>query len=242
MSQFCRTLVAASAVLLAVTSRLPAQVSYDANADFVVNSPNPNGVWRYGYTTTLGGSFNLFSEYFTSSINYGWRTDISSGTPAFSYFTAPGFGALAGETTLHGGPNGEFAIVRFTAPITGAYDLLASWRGPGDQNNTDLYVLKNGNGSSPLASTPSTTTSGSFPLNNVFLNSGDTIVLVVGNGGDGFAFDNTPVNLHITGVPEPTSVVLLSIGSCLMLVRRRTSVCAKRFAEPTASLRFGLRI
>jgi hypothetical protein len=76
----------------------------------------------------------------------------------------------------------------------------------------------------------------------VFLNSGDTIDLVVGNGGDGFAFDNTPVNLHITGVPEPTSVVLLSIGSCLMLVRRRTSVCAKRFAEPTASLRFGLRI
>ena len=83
-------IVAAIAVSLFLVGSSPVrgQVIYDANAAFVPNSPNPNGVWTYGYTSTLGGTFNNFAEYFTSAITYGWRTNISSSVPAFSYFTS----------------------------------------------------------------------------------------------------------------------------------------------------------
>jgi len=197
------------------------QVIYDANAAFVPNSPNPNGVWTYGYTSTLGGSFSNFVEYVTSSFGYTWRTNISSGTPGFNYFTSPGFGALAGETTLHGGPNGEFAIVRFTVSATALYQLTASWRGPGDSGNTDLYLLHNSNGASPLASTPSTTVTGNFIIPSIALNAGDTIDLALGTGGDGFSSDNTPVNLVITPIPEPGSLALLATSVGLTALARR---------------------
>src|SRR4051812_19119963 len=189
---------AARLILFAAAIAHPhSAVAYDANVDLVANSPNPNGVWRYGYTTSLGSAFIPHAEYFSTTDVYGWRTNLGFGAPAFTRFTSDGFGVFAGETSLHGGPNNEFSVVRFTTPATGPYDLLASWRGPGDTGNTDLYLLKNNNGGSPLGSTTSTTISGMIQLSNVPLVAGDTIDLAVGNGGDGFFSDNTPVNLQI---------------------------------------------
>jgi hypothetical protein len=185
-------------LLAAATANPASAFAYDANVDFVPNSPNPNDVWSYGYTTSLGGAFTPHLEHFSTSDAYGWRTNLGFGAPAFTYFTSPGFGILAGETSLHGGPSNEFSVVRFTTPATGPYDLLATWRGPGDTGNTDLYLLKNSNGGSLLGSTTSTTISGMIQLYNVSLVAGDTIDLDLGTGGDGFFSDNTPVNLQIT--------------------------------------------
>jgi hypothetical protein len=190
--------IRASLILLAAATANPASAfTHDANVDFVPNSPNPNEVWSYGYTTSLGGAFTPHLEHFSTSNAYGWRTNLGFGAPAFTYFTSPGFGILAGETSLHGGPNNEFSVLRFTTPTTGPYDLLATWRGPGDTGNTDLYLLRNNNGGLPLGSTTSTTISGMIQLSNVSLVAGDTIDLVLGTGGDGFFSDNTPVNLQI---------------------------------------------
>ena len=190
--------IGASLILLAAAIAHPASAfAYDANVDFVPNSPNLNDVWSYGYTTSLGSAFIPHAEHFSTSDAYGWRTNLGFGAPAFTYFTSPGFGILAGETSLHGGPNNEFSVLRFTTPATGSYDLLATWRGPGDTGNTDLYLLKNNNGGSPLGSSTSTTISGMIQLPNVSLVAGDTIDLVLGTGGDGFFSDNTPVNLQI---------------------------------------------
>src|ERR1043166_9129870 len=66
--------------------------AYDANVDFVANSPNPNGVWRYGYTSSLGSAFNLFNEYVSGAQGYAWRTNLAQGAPNFSHFTLPGAG------------------------------------------------------------------------------------------------------------------------------------------------------
>jgi hypothetical protein len=202
MNAFCtsRTLAHTAAQLIlfaAAIAHSHSAIAYNANADLVANSPNPNGVWRYGYTTSLGSVFIPHAEYFSTTDVYGWRTNLAFGAPAFTYFMSPGFGVLVGETSLHSGPNNEFSVLRFTTPVTGPYDLLATWRGPGDTGNTDLYLLKNNNGGSPLGSTTSTTISGMIQLSNVPLVAGDTIDLAVGNGGDGFFSDNTPVNLQI---------------------------------------------
>jgi len=50
---------------------------YDIAADFSTNS-NPNGVWSYGYATTLGGTLILYTDtsYSTASV-IGWWGDIS---------------------------------------------------------------------------------------------------------------------------------------------------------------------
>jgi hypothetical protein len=209
-------------LLLTVALRHAGTASaHDANADFVPNSPNPNGVWQYGYTTSLGSGLIPFNEYISNSNAYGWRTNISSGAPVFAHFDTSFAGVLAGETALHGGPNGEFAVLRFTTPSTGVYDISATWRGPGDVGNTDLYLLKNSNSGSPLDSTASTTISGMFQLNNVLLLAGDTIDLALGIGGDNFFSDSTPVNLQINLVPEPASAILAAALLALATLLRR---------------------
>jgi hypothetical protein len=195
-------------------------LAHDANADFVVNSPNPNGVWQYGYSTSLGTALIPFNEYVTHGVGYAWRTNLASGAPAFTHFDLASNGVLPGETALHGGPSGEFAVLRFTAPSTGPYDILANWRGPGDTGNTDLYLLQNSNAGSPLGSSASTTISGIIQLSSVPLSAGDTIDLAVGNGGDGFGSDSTPVNLQITLVPEPAGAILLGVGLIPLVFRR----------------------
>jgi hypothetical protein len=187
---------------------------YDANADFAPNSHNPNGVWKYGYSTTLGGSLVQFSEYFTDSFGFGWHTNLSAGVPQFIHFNSAGLGVLPGEASLHGGPNGEYAVLRFTAPTPGSYDILASWRGPGDSGDTDLYLLQNS--ALTLGSTSSTTTSGMIQVSALALDAGHTIDLAVGTKGS-FISDNTPVNLVITQlVPEPSSFFLVLFSALLV--------------------------
>jgi hypothetical protein len=214
--RICWKMLALACVL--VTSAARAAFVYDANADFVPNLPNPNGVWTYGYTPTLGGAFVPLAQYSTSSIAFFWETNLSANAPSIAKFTANANGALIGETTLHGGPNGEYCVLRFTTPVAGAYDVLASWRGPGDIGNSDLHLLLNSNSGSPLGFTNSTNTSGTIQLSGLLLNAGDTVDMSVGTLGS-FLNDTTPVNLLIStaagAVPEQSSLVVFGMVTVL---------------------------
>jgi hypothetical protein len=215
MKQTCWMICFSMALASVFVSSTRASSVYDANADFTAGSTNPNSVWTYGYTAILGGSFITHGEYYTDSVGFAWRTNLSSGAPAFNHFNVGGIaGALAGETTLHPGPNNEYAVLRFTTPVAGSYDVVASWRGPGDFGETDLQLLLNSNTGSPLGFTNSTTLSGTIQLSSMLLNVGDTIDLSVGTLGN-FLSDNTPVNLTITqSIPEPSGLLL----SCLAML------------------------
>ena len=190
--------------------------TYDATADFNPGTyaSNPNGVWRYGYTT-LGGSFiqHTDSGTFGGQLQY-WRTDIGSGAPVFekNFGGSPLFGIQPGQIALHGGPNGEFGLLRFTAPSAGNYNLATSYF-TGDFGNTDIYLLHNGN---VVSSDPSTTGGGSFSLPSFFLGAGDTLDVAVGIGGDTYFSDTTPINhtitLASTSAPEPGTLGLLALG------------------------------
>ena len=73
----------AIALALSPFAIAPAQaLTFDAATDFSLTN-NPNGVWSYGYSSTLGGVFNLYPDKGNiSGLDY-WRdnTIVSAGVP-----------------------------------------------------------------------------------------------------------------------------------------------------------------
>jgi hypothetical protein len=206
--------------------------TFDATADYGPGVSNPNGVWKYGYTTTLGGSFTLFDQYLDDPEPGGtlamWRVAFPSGGAALiaQNNTPNNFaGVDPGQLYMHPGPLNQFAVLRFVAPSTGVFDVAGAYF-TGDSGNTDAYLLENSG--SPLFSTGSTTGGGTFSFTGLSLTQNDTIDLAIGTGGDNWFSDSTPINLVVTqtteAVPEPGAIGLLAgvgIFSGALMIRRR---------------------
>lgn len=195
---------------------------FDARTDFIPGSPvsGVNGVWSYGY---LGGSngFTLFEEYTTNPNGYGWRRlPHENGAPGLYRFTASGVlpGINAGDLVLHPGSHldDDYSVLRFTTPTAGLYNLLADWKA-GDSGSVDVRIFRGG---VELYSDPGDSDGGSYSSSSLLLAASETIELRVGRY-DGFQNDNTPINLTITGVPEPAMPSILGYGLGCLLLRRR---------------------
>lgn len=220
-------------LMVLMPSSVEATLVADAAAEFPPNVPNPNpgnpfGTWSYGFKappTTAGahptGNLTLFNEYTSSANGYGWRPSTHSlGAPLFAVLTNPVFGLSAGDSALHGGPNNEFAVIRFTVLTPGLYDLKAPWK-PGDGSEADLYLQVN---DVTLAFTPSTNLSGALTAFNVPLLLGDVVDLALGTGGDSFFGDSTGANLQIfAAVPEVGSFLGMSAAALVFGVGFRVS-------------------
>lgn len=218
--------------LLGTLASPAAAQTWDARADYSTTA-NPNGVWTYGYAATTGtaGAPAALTAHTNSSLGSGLHAWFTSGlcgdnTPAVvknlgaTTFTYGGSGNIgAGQLALHPGCNGQFAVVRFTAPgagfTPGAYGLAASFRGA-DVGYRTIGVYHNGTAlfddflsGGALASHASTRT----------LAAGDVIDLVVGAAGD-YRWDQTEANLTVravaaapvSAVPEPGTWALLATG------------------------------
>lgn len=125
--------------------------TYDAALDFSTSS-NPTGGWSYGTTTTLGGSFSLLSatQNFASGQIAGWGNgetfpfvmlNLTSGSVTDGTTQYP-----AATVALHPSNGGDFAVLRWTAPATGAYQVSVTFSDiPNDANATvDVHGLLNG--------------------------------------------------------------------------------------------------
>lgn len=212
-------LVALGAVCQAAT--------FDAYDGFT--SSNPNGPWSFGYQTTLNGTFNLFEQYGTPITNLNqWTTtgidslSVSQNTSA----SANNFGTISipGETLdMHPGPNGQFAVIRFTAPSDGLFQVDLGFFGCdfAGPTTTDVHLAHNGiDVWSSTVTTFGTTPSTSY-MGGINLLAGDTLDAIVGFGNGSYAYDSTGVVYAVEGVPEPTSLVTLTLAATALMRRRR---------------------
>ena len=207
---------------------------YDAAADFSPTS-DPNGVWSYGWSSTLGGAFNLDAVHASTSGLDLWEGSIPGadglGFPFIEHngtadTIKSGTIQLApGQLAAHPGPQDQYAIVRFTAPTAGVYDLASSFTGLDfvGPATTDVHVLLDG--VSIFDGNVSGFESGPSFSSVLTLQQGDTLDFVVGYGQNGnYNYDTTGIVADLMSVPEPSSVALTGMAAVMIAgygLRRR---------------------
>jgi hypothetical protein len=208
----------------------------DGNATELLD-PNPQqgGVWTYGYRNTVTGlgitPFNA-AEHTNNFIGAndpmeGWHIQGGASVPAVLVNTDANpytlnFGAgpiQPGDLLVHG-DLGNFAVIRFTVPVSGNYTGSSFFTSvhPGDK---DVHVVVGGTSifSAVLSGTQST---GPLIQDSTFLPAGTPVDFVIGVAGS-LNSDSTAFNATISLVPEPASVMLLGVGMAAMVFcSRRT--------------------
>ncbi len=223
-----------AAVSLISARPAAAQHLYDASADFSTTSnPDPldGGVWSYGQEAALGGPFALYSTTASSSNGQlqGWTT--STGSPDLADNTS---GSVFSETlngatitiqpnqlNLDPGPQGQYSVLRFTAPTTSTYSFSGDFNGADSRpTTTDVHVLLNGiaiaNGGINIDGSGNTA---SLTSSSLALTQGQTLDFVVGFGNNDYSYDTTGLYARVTNLsaPVPEASTTVSFGLLLAL-------------------------
>lgn len=176
--------------------------AYNPSLDFS-SGANPNGFWSYGYSNALGGPFTPLTVPISMATGLagfsqgGARPSIqgnSTDSPiTYSNTTVPPQGL-----ELHPGPDGEYAIVRWTAPLAGVYaanGFFGSLSSTGA--TTDVHVRVRND--MRFDSTVSGNNTG-FGL-SFAMNAGDTLDFLVGWGSNATNLnDSTQLSLDIANI------------------------------------------
>jgi hypothetical protein len=217
-----RRLLLTATLIGAMTVQAQAGQVYDAAADFSLAS-NPNGVWSYGYENSLGSSLILYdmanTTWFGNPGLQAWNSplgidpNVVHNSTDMDIMFATSVILPARSLQFHPGPNGQFSVIRWTAPVAGEFNLDAAFRGNDFvfPTTTDVHILFNGNSlfsADVLAYGPGPSFS-----NIVSVKTGDTIDFAVGVGTDGsYIGDSTGISAIISAVPEPGGALLLALG------------------------------
>jgi hypothetical protein len=194
------------------TAQAGGAAGFNAATDFSATQ-NPNGAWSYGWSVSQGAAFNLATNPFTLSGLDGWNGGGSETNPAVSHngtssdITVGTVTVPAGGLILHPGSGGQNAIVRWTAPSTGDYQITGEFVGLDFEypTTTDVAVR---HGPSELFS--DFINSYDVPLPFSITRSvlaGETIDFAVGYGSNAsYTGDTTGLDVTISQEPgeEPT--------------------------------------
>lgn len=180
---------------------------YDAVRDFSITS-NPNGVWSYGWQSSLGSPLNLYTV--TDSTTFpglsAWLEtgmtmyappfvghNDTQGTVCYRAFCVP-----RGYLHIHPGANNELSVVRWTAPTSGTFFLQGAVRGLDAITSTNFLAILN----SERHLFGTTVTNFMSPVSfhrTLTVSAGDTIDFVVDFGNNGSYFnDSTGIQFKVT--------------------------------------------
>jgi len=224
---------------------LVSATTYDLNADFNYNA-NPNGVWTFGYyqgagvvpydipdpnmaeVTGVNGIRSFKEGVWAPNDYYGWVAKNTNSTDVVVNEWPNQMKWYAGKTHLMTPVSvvwNEWActVARFTAPSDGQYDINIDFlKASLADVAVDAHVYVNG--ANVLAQRISNAdVDASYDALGVNLTAGQTVDLLVipveGSGISNGGFIITQVDATITSVPEPATLVLLSLGG--LLLRRK---------------------
>lgn len=234
MKAYNKTLIVLTGALSLFTA-WTASAQYDPVQQFS-SVLNPNGVWSYGYENVpLGSPLILFPANIPLASTPG---------PNIVAWEAPAFGQAGvyynqtpltqtvtintevtqfdpGMLAMNTGPNDQFALIQFTAPANGLYQITGTFEGIDTAGTTSsVYLLAN---NIPVVST---TVSGFGPLSDKTLTTGP-INLLAGQtlayavGGNPFDSMTALLDAQVAAVaaPEPSSYALLALGLVLVGLR-----------------------
>jgi hypothetical protein len=183
---------------------------WDAASEFNdSNNPdaaNPSGVWSYGWKEALTGKFYLaLTPYEDPPDRFGWST--GSGYPLINHSIRAVAILMSGPNrvtvpshalSLHPGPNGEYAVLRFTAPADGTYKASGQFYALDDNatgTTTDVWVLPNNDQTKAFSGRVDYyggSTWASFTSQVYQLKKGDTLDFQVGYGANkNYEYDST---------------------------------------------------
>jgi len=192
--------------------------SWAATGDFSAAS-NPTGAWSYGWSASRGSTFNLDTVATTVSGVNVWKYSATQVEPDIFFngtsdtINPSGTNPIpAGTLAFHPGPIGQNAIVRWTAPSTGAYAIAATFTGRDSvgPTTTDVAVLSNG---TELWSSEVTgyLAMQSYAASRLDLIAGDTLDFTVGFGTDGtYSYDSTGLTADISQFDTTPPVVSIT--------------------------------
>jgi hypothetical protein len=231
--------IACAVAALILMESVSQAMTWDAADDFSPGS-NPSLPWTYGWSSTLGGTMQLCtspSTWLDGKID-GWRADEDLLPPSVSHnntneeVTESSVTYAAKQMSMHPGPGGEYAIVRWIAPESASISILGSFSGMDHSGTTtDVHLLYNGTSiyDGMVSGYGAGSTSPFSTLKSV--SAGDTIDFIVGFGSNNnYICDGTGLDAQILSVPEPATSILLGIAAaCLMgLARYRRSYISNR--------------
>lgn len=175
--------------------------TWDARTGFSATL-NPNGVWSYGWSTTLAGPLTVFPDHEVTEGAYNWVDDsiIENDAPNISDNTLDTtVGVLpAHQIAMHPGPGNQFTHCRWTAAASGTYNVWASFTAR-DTGGPHGYILENGRTIGDNLLTENIEQD--YTFDTLVLEAGDTIEAAVGVGADGVYYnDSTQFSLTITAV------------------------------------------
>lgn len=175
---------------------------------------NPFEVWSYGYKEAANctGPFvrfnNAVNRTFGSHTMRGWRRgtnahsnndlpEVMQTTPT-TLMTPLQFSPMG--LSMHPGPQGQCAVVRFTAPANGTYRLMGRFWGQNDSaggTNSTTMVVSSAGGFSDTGNVVGVGSPRANPFGGtVNLSIGDTIDFMVGANGS-FISDSTGLHGYI---------------------------------------------
>lgn len=201
------------------------------SADFSTSGFNPNGVWSYGWSTSLGSLFNPYTLFIPAAATPVqdpnaaglalWSSaslGSSSGYLPAVFLNPPGplavtlhpagvYSVQPGQFGAHPGPSGQYSIARWTAPGPGSYSVRATFvglhgYGGGAVTTTDVHVLDDNSDMAPGNINLNGSGNTFSSTSTVNVVAGDTLDFAVGYGSDGnYYSDSTGLDAVVCRLP-----------------------------------------